>query len=45
VGRYQVFATEEQIVVLDTATGWLWSKDKHHSQFSREESPWREKKK
>jgi hypothetical protein len=44
VGRYQVFVTEDDVVVMDTATGWLWTRPKSHSHFSRSDSPWREEK-
>ena len=43
-GRYQVVVSEGTTMVMDTATGELWSRPKGYSKFSQTESPWRKRK-
>jgi hypothetical protein len=43
VGRYQLFMSETQEMVFDTATGELWSRPRGHSHFQAE-TPWSDKK-
>ena len=40
-GRYQVFMSGESTMLLDTATGELWTRPKGYSQFHRESAPWK----